>query len=148
MIGDMAATIADADGISMKLCERGGRERCVPLTLGRPIAGRAACHCADPDGRPGNHPPRLGIAEGRSTVLDRRFSGRQDMASERNLPDRETLRTADGTETDPEGQRVIERALDTSLARGPEQEGGRRWTLPILVGLLAVVAILLILALT
>jgi hypothetical protein len=80
--------------------------------------------------------------------LDRRFSGRQDMASERNLPDRETPRTADGTETDPEGQRVIERALDTSLARGPEQEGGRRWTLPILVGLLAVVAILLILALT
>jgi hypothetical protein len=73
------------------------------------------------------------------------------MVSDRNLPDREmpgTGRTADGAGTEPEGERVIERALDTSLARGPEQEGGRRWTLPILVGLLAAVAILLILALT
>lgn len=49
---------------------------------------------------------------------------------------------------EPEGERVIERAQDLSLARGPEQEGGSRWTLPILVGLLAVVAILLVLALT
>ena len=49
---------------------------------------------------------------------------------------------------EPEGERVIERAQDTSLARGPEQEGGSRWTLPILVGLLVIVVILLILALT
>lgn len=49
---------------------------------------------------------------------------------------------------EPEGERVIERAQDVSLARGPEQEGGSRWTLPILVGLLAIVLILLILALT
>ena len=43
---------------------------------------------------------------------------------------------------------MIERAQDISLARGPEQEGGSRWTLPILVGLLAVVVILLVLALS
>ncbi len=49
---------------------------------------------------------------------------------------------------EPEGERVIERAQDISLARGPEQEGGSRWTLPILVALLAVVLILLVLALT
>jgi len=49
---------------------------------------------------------------------------------------------------EPEGERVIERAQDISLARGPEQEGGSRWTLPILFALLAIVVVLLILALT
>jgi len=48
---------------------------------------------------------------------------------------------------EPEGEQVIERAQDVSLARGPEQEGSR-WTLPILVGLLVIVLILLVLALT
>lgn len=71
------------------------------------------------------------------------------MVSDQEVPGRRTPdspRQPPGEE--PEGERVIERAQDISLARGPEQEGGSRWTLPILVGLLAAVAILLILALT
>jgi hypothetical protein len=47
-----------------------------------------------------------------------------------------------------EGRQEIERALDVSLSRGPEQEGGRSWTLVILVVLLILVALLLIYALT
>lgn len=67
------------------------------------------------------------------------------MVSDQDVPVR---RGPDGQPPgEPEGERVIERAQDLSLARGPEQEGSR-WTLPILVGLLAVVVILLILALT
>ncbi|WP_225767302.1 hypothetical protein [Inquilinus sp. Marseille-Q2685] len=64
--------------------------------------------------------------------------------------DPETARRGPGgtaerpTEGEPEGRRAIESALDISLARGPEQEGGRRSTLPILVGLLVAVVILLI----
>ena len=47
---------------------------------------------------------------------------------------------------EPEGEEAIDSAQDVSLARGPEQEGGRRSTLTILVVLLVlvVVAILLI----
>ena len=48
----------------------------------------------------------------------------------------------------PEGRQEIERALDVSLSRGPDQEGGRSWTLVILVVLLTLVALLLIYALT
>lgn len=51
-------------------------------------------------------------------------------------------------DVEPEGERVIERAQDVSLARGPDQEGGSRWTLPVLFALLAIVVVLLILALT
>jgi hypothetical protein len=72
-----------------------------------------------------------------------------EMVSDQEVPGRYTPdspRKPPGEE--PEGQRVIERAQDISLARGPEQEGGSRWTLPILVGLLAVVVILLVLALS
>lgn len=68
------------------------------------------------------------------------------MVSDQEVPGRRTPDPAGQPE--PEGERVIERAQDISLARGPEQEGGSRWTLPILVGLLAVVVILLVLALT
>lgn len=68
------------------------------------------------------------------------------MVSDQEMPGR---RGPDGQPPgEPEGERVIERAQDLSLARGPEQEGGSRWTLPILVALLAVVVILLVLALT
>ncbi|MBW8727196.1 MAG: hypothetical protein JF625_18875 [Inquilinus limosus] len=71
------------------------------------------------------------------------------MVSDQEMPGR---RGPAPTERPPggesEGERVIERAQDISLARGPEQEGGSRWTLPILVALLAVVLILLVLALT
>ena len=47
---------------------------------------------------------------------------------------------------EPEGEQAIDSAQDVSLARGPEQEDGRRSTLTILAILLAlvVVAILLI----
>jgi hypothetical protein len=46
----------------------------------------------------------------------------------------------------PEGEQAIDSAQDVSLARGPEQEGGRRSTLTTLVVLLVlvVVAILLV----
>ncbi|WP_395677256.1 hypothetical protein [Inquilinus sp.] len=69
------------------------------------------------------------------------------MVSDQEMPDRRGPAPA-SQPGEPEGERVIERAQDLSLARGPEQEGGSRWTLPILVALLAAVAILLILALT
>jgi hypothetical protein len=75
-----------------------------------------------------------------------------EMVSDQEVPGRRTPDPAGQPEPEgervPEGQRVIERAQDISLARGPEQEGGSRWTLPILVGLLVIVLILLILALT
>ncbi|MFE0756236.1 hypothetical protein ACFW16_19895 [Inquilinus sp. NPDC058860] len=64
--------------------------------------------------------------------------------------DPETARRGPGdavgrpVEGEPEGRQAIESALDTSLARGPEQEGGRHSTLPILVGLLVAAVLLLI----
>jgi hypothetical protein len=69
-----------------------------------------------------------------------------EMVSDQEAPGRRAPDPA-GQRPEPEGERVIERAQDVSLARGPEQEGGSRWTLPILFALLAIVVVLLILAL-